>query len=117
MNITISHPDFKTQLLEIRISGYFCGSAILLNGAAIKRVGGVYTVLNDLGHDVAIQMNSSFFYRLPQVLIDHEAAQITGGPGWSQYAGWKHTWLVQLLKSTLRIAFMVTRANRFNKSG
>ncbi|MET3106863.1 hypothetical protein AAKU67_002385 [Oxalobacteraceae bacterium GrIS 2.11] len=113
MDITIAHPDFKTQLLEIRISGYFHSPAILLNGAAIKRVGGVYTVLNDAGHDVVVELNSSFFYRLPQLLIEHEATRITGTTGWSQYAGWKKTWLAQLLKSSL---FMVTPVNRFNKS-
>lgn len=88
MDITISHPDFKTQLLELRISGYFLAPKILLNGVHVKRFAGAYLVLNDIGHEVSVRLNSSAFNRLPQLLIDEDEITISHA-GWTQFAGWK----------------------------
>ena len=70
MDITILHPEFMTQLLEMRISGYWSSPRILLNGVQVKRTGGEYAVTNDAGHEVSVRLNSSVFNMLPQLLIE-----------------------------------------------
>lgn len=67
MDITILHPEFMTQLLEMRVSGYWSAARILLNGVPVKRMSGEYSVLNDAGHEVSIRLNSSVFNMLPQL--------------------------------------------------
>lgn len=116
MDITVGHRDFKTQLLEIRVSGYFCSPRILLNSVSVKRNNGEYSVLNDVGNEVIVQLNSNIFNRLPQLLIESEEIKIFGNPGWTQFAGWKKTWLVQWLAATLHAMQMLSRAKKLNKT-
>jgi hypothetical protein len=116
MNITISHSDFKTQLLEISIPGYFYAPRLLVNGSAVRRINGVYTVLNDGGHEVAIRLNSNLFYRLPQLLIEQDEIKIMCKAGWIQFAGWKNTPPVQWFNSTLKLSAMFRSVKKLNKS-
>jgi hypothetical protein len=116
MNITISHSDFKTQLLEISIPGYFYAPRLLINGIAVKRIDGVYTVLDDAGHEVAIRLNSNFFYRLPQLLIEQDDIKIVSKAGWIQFAGWKKTPPVQWFNATLKLLAMFRPEKKLNKS-
>jgi hypothetical protein len=116
MNITISHSDFKTQLLELRIPGYFYAPRLLLNGVAVKRIDGVHTVLNDAGHEVSITLNSNFFYRLPQLLIEQDEIKIISKAGWIQFAGWKKTPPLQWFNSSLKLFAMSKSTKKLNKS-
>ncbi|PRC94553.1 hypothetical protein [Solimicrobium silvestre] len=106
MDITISHQDFKTQLLEIRISGFFCSSRVLLNGVEVKRVQGVYTVLNDVGYEVAIELNSSLLNPIPIVRVDAEKINLANATEWSQFTGWGKTSPLQRFKSKVRMLLM-----------
>jgi hypothetical protein len=116
MNITISHPEFKTQLLELRVSGRFDAPLVLLNGAVVRRSDRVYTVLNDAGHEVSITLNSNIFYHLPQCLIEQESIKITGKAGWRQFAGWQKTWIAQLFFGLLRVPVMLLRIKKVNRT-
>jgi len=116
MDITISHPDFKTQLLEIRVSGYLYTPRILLNGVPVKRLGGAYTLLNDSGHDVLVELNSSLFYRLPELLIEQDSIKIVGKAGWTQFPGWKKTWAAKRIGATLKLLVTVNPMKKLNKS-
>jgi uncharacterized protein YdeI (BOF family) len=103
MDITISHPDFKTQLLELSVSRLFRGPRILINGVVVKRIDGVYTVFNDAGHEVVIEVNANLFYRLPQVLIELQSVPVTGKAGWRQFAGWENTAIARRTAVTLKM--------------
>jgi hypothetical protein len=116
MDITISHPDFKTQLLEIRISGYFYTPRILLNGVPVKRLGRVYTLLNDSGHDVTVEMNRCFFYRLPELQIDQDSIKLAGKAGWTQFAGWKKSGVAKWVGATLKLLVTFKPIKKLNKS-
>jgi len=105
MDITIPHPDFKTQLLEMRISGRLLAPRILLNGVLVKRSKGMYSVLNDCGHEVTIRLNSSVFDRLPQLLIEHEEIRIGNTAGWTQFTGWKRPLAVQWAYAAMKSFF------------
>ncbi len=121
MNITLSHPDFKTQLLELRVSGVFSVPRLWLNGLPVKGSKGLFSetcsVCNDAGYETAIVVNSHLFYRLPQVLIDQDDVRLAGKAGWTQYKGWKKSvpmvWLTALLKGV----GSMTQFRKLNKSG
>jgi hypothetical protein len=97
MDITIVHRDFKTQLLVLRAPGYFGLPSLLLNGVPVKKSDGAYTVLNDAGLEVAVTVRTGPFDVLPQLLIEYEDIQLTGKPGWSQFAGWRRSSGIRLL--------------------
>ena len=115
MDITVSHPDFKTQLLEIRISGPLVASRLLLNGVSVRRTAGGYLVLNDVGSEVLIQMNSTIFHRIPELLIEQESIRVNGRAGWTQIAGWKKIWVAQALAAGLKVIVAVTPLKKSNK--
>jgi len=106
MNITISHPEFKTQLLELRVTGLFFRPSLWLNGFPVRGSKGViseaYCVFNDAGQETAVVVNRHVLYRLPQVLIELDEVKLAGKAGWTQYEGWKKSmptlWIVALLK-------------------
>ena len=116
MNITISHPEFMTQLLELRISGYWSSPRILLNGVPVKRLDGEYSVLNDAGHEVSIKLNSSVFNMLPQLLVDGAAITIRSDSGWTQFAGWRKTVLVQWGNQAVALLLNAVRSKKLNKT-
>lgn len=109
MNFTIAHPEFKTQLLELRVSGLFCRPVILLNGVPLRPstgwLSGVYLILNDAGQETRVTLNSHFLYKLPRVLIELDEIKLNGKADWKQFAGWKKTvpslWFAALLKWVL----------------
>ena len=115
MDITISHPDFKTQLLEMRTSSYFLSPKILLNGVVVKRFGGVYSVLNDTGNEVTVRLNSSIFNRLPQLLIDQDDISISHG-GWTQFAGWKRSLPIVFVRASAKFCTALIRGRKMNKT-
>jgi hypothetical protein len=124
MDITISHPEFKTQLLELRVSGLLRAPRIVINGVLVKRLDNTYTVLNDAGNEVVIRLNGNIFYRLPEVLVENNPVQLVGKAGWKQFAGWKKTgpaqWTIATLKITKRLAVktvtVFVSSKKLNKS-
>ena len=112
MDITIPHPEFKTQLLEMRISGYFSTPWILLNGVRVRRADGTYTVINDAGQEVAVRLNTSLFATLPQVLIEDDEIRIRTDTGSTQFAGWHQVFPVRWVYRTVQV---LCNAARFRK--
>jgi len=116
MDITISHPEFKTQLLEMRISGYFSSPRILLNGVLVKRVDGEYALLNDAGNEVSVKLHTSPFNMLPQMLIEDEEIRIRTDGGWTQFAGWKKLFAVLWDHPAAKSLLKANRVKKFNKT-
>jgi hypothetical protein len=116
MDITILHPEFMTQLLEMRISGYWSTPRILLNGVMVKRRAGEYAVLNDAGHEVSVRLNSSVFNMLPQLLIDGEEIRVRTDAGWTQFAGWKKSIPLQWGNQALQFFLSAERSKKLNKT-
>lgn len=116
MDITILHPEFMTQLLEMRITGYFSAPRILLNGVVVKRMAGEYAVTNDAGHEVSVKLYSSVFNMLPQLLIDGAEIRIRSDAGWTQFAGWKKSIPMQWGNQAVQFLLNSARVKKPNKT-
>jgi len=115
MDITIAHPDFKTQLLEMRISGVFYAPRILINGVPVKKFDGVYAVLNDAGQEVTIRINTSIFNRLPQLLIEQDEIRLSRA-GWTQFAGWDKSFPAVRARAAFRAVLALAAGRKLNKT-
>ena len=116
MQITIQHPEFKTQLLEMNISGYFSTPRIMLNGVPVRLTGGVYSVINDAGNDVTVKLNTSIFNMLPQLLIEQQEIRISTETGWTQFAGWRKSSPVRWTTLAIQSLCKIVSIKKINKT-
>ena len=86
MDLAVGHPTFKNQKLSVRTAGFFSGPKVLLNGVAVKRVKGKYTVKNDIGQEVDVELKSSFVDPIPSVKIGTEFIDLARRLTWYEYA-------------------------------
>ncbi|TDK62725.1 hypothetical protein [Sapientia aquatica] len=86
MDITVFHRDFKTQLLVIRTAGLLFSPKVFLNGVQLVRGNGGYSVHNDAGFDVTIELKTKLFNPIPTVKIDGEDVHLASSAGWVKTA-------------------------------
>ncbi len=86
MDLVVAHPSFKSQKLSVRTAGFFSGPKVLLNGVAVKRIQGKYTVKNDIGQEVAVELKSNFVDPVPSVKIGPETINLAKRLTWHEYA-------------------------------
>lgn len=79
------HPRFTSQQLALVAAGRFQGYALKLNGAAVAKVNGSYTVLDDSGRPVALKIKLSAFDPVPQLRIDDEVVRLVRPLTWYEY--------------------------------
>lgn len=86
MEIPVAHTRFQKQQLTVRPAGWFSASQVLLNGARLKRVKGVYLARADDGSDVSIRLGAAFGDPVPTLRVGDEVVQLAKPLKWFEYA-------------------------------
>jgi hypothetical protein len=87
MRIEVRHPAFKRQQLSVETaSSVFSGPKLLLNGAAVKKQKGRYSVTSDSGAEKLIQMRYNLVDPVPTLKIDEQTVDLLEPLQWYEYA-------------------------------
>lgn len=85
MQIEIQHPAFSTQQLAVETAGIFSGPKLLLNGVAVEKSKGSYTVANDAGEEVAVKLKYNYFDPIPKIEIGGEVETLADPLAWYEW--------------------------------
>ena len=122
MEITVSHPAFQRQTLSVRTAGFFTSAAVLIDGASVKRVKGKYTLKDDFGKEVIVELKSSIVDPIPSLKVGEQTLDLAPKLAWYEYA-WTGLPVVRLFVGGalgaligMSAAFANTRIFRSNRS-
>ena len=85
MDIIVLHPAFQQQRLRIRTSGLLRGPTVHMNDMPVKRVKGRYTVINDAGEEMEIQLKSNVIDPVPVLKMGDETVRLARALRWYEY--------------------------------
>jgi hypothetical protein len=86
MQIEVTHPQFRTQKLAVEAAGWFAGPKLLVNGAAVKKQKGRFTVRSDAGQDTTIELKYNVLDPIPKIKIAGDATAVAPPLQWYEYA-------------------------------
>jgi hypothetical protein len=86
MNLIVRHPLLQKQRLMFRAPTLLKSGALLLNGQSVKRINGRYSVQNDAGDDIVVEIKRNFLDPIPVLKIGEESIQLARSLTWYEYA-------------------------------
>jgi hypothetical protein len=86
MEIPVSYPGFEGQNLTVKTAGMIKGAHLLLNGVAVKKEKGAYSVKNNAGGDVLIKLRGNPLDPTPKVVIGKDVIQLARPLTWYEYS-------------------------------
>ena len=86
MRIEITHPAFRTQRLAVETAGWLSGPQLLLNGSAVKKNKGRFTVVSDSGQETSVELKYNLLDPVPKVKVADETLEVAPSFQWYEYA-------------------------------
>jgi hypothetical protein len=83
--LPIDVAGFQTRRLSLRPAGFWRGAAILCDGVPAPRKGRTFTVNNDAGAPVIVQLKGMFFDPIPQVQVGDQRIVLARPFAWYEY--------------------------------
>ncbi len=85
MQIEVPHPAFVKQQLTVETAGLFSGPKLLLNGVLVEKLKGRYTVSNDDGEEITIQLKHNYIDPIPKIKIGDETETLADPLAWYEW--------------------------------
>jgi hypothetical protein len=85
--IKVHHPAFQSQRLSVEPASGFVGPKILLNGVAVTRRKGRYSVMSDSGTEILVKIKYNLVDPIPTLMIDDQPVKLVEPLQWYEY-GW-----------------------------
>lgn len=85
MQIEVLHPAFVNQQLAVETASLFGSPKLLLNGVPVEKQDGRYTVSNDAGEEVSVELKQNYIDPIPKLKIGGVTETLADPLAWYEW--------------------------------